>query len=155
VATEKRLGMLSVINSGQQNEFVKTTEFNAPYFNVPVFHLTQMHLIRAESYALLNNNIPTAIDDINAIIKRAYSDNTHQISSGISTSALIDAIRNERRIELLFQGDRIMELKRLGAIEKQNIFIHGHPWNCQGLIMQFPITEQTSIFKINPTGGCN
>lgn len=155
VAVDKRLGMLSVINSGQQNEFVKTTEFNAPYFNVPVFHLTQMHLIRAESYAMLNTNISTAIDDINAIIKRAYTDNTHQISSGISTSALLDVIRSERRVELLFQGDRIMELKRLGAIEKQNIFIHGHPWNCQGLIMQFPITEQTSIFKINPTGGCN
>ena len=58
-------------------------------------------------------------------------------------------------MELLFQGDRIHEVKRLGAIEGQNLFVHGHPWNCKGIIMQFPITEKTSIFDINPTGGCN
>ena len=154
--TDKRVGMLEAVNAGQQNEFVRTNQFNAPFFTVPVFHLTQMMLIRAESYAKLNTNLTTAIDDINAIITRAYTDNaTRLISSGISSSALLDVIRSERRMELLFQGDRIHEIKRLGAIENINSYIHGHPWNCPGLVMQFPITEQTTIFKINPTGGCN
>lgn len=153
--TDKRLGMLSVINAGAQNEFVKTNQFNAQFFNVPVLHLTQMLLIRAESYVMTNTNVAQTITDINAIIKRAYTDNSKIVSSGISNSALLDVIRSERRLELLFQGDRIHEVKRLGAIEKQNLYVHGHPWNCSGIILQFPITEKTSIFDINPTGGCN
>jgi hypothetical protein len=35
------------------------------------------------------------------------------------------------------------------------MFVRGHEWNCPGFMLQFPITEQTSIFEINPTGGCN
>jgi len=154
--TDKRTAMLQAVNPGAANEFVKSNQFNAPFFNVPVLHLTQMMLVRAESYAMTNTNLSTAITDINKIIARAYTDNaTRLVSSGISSSALLDVIRSERRMELLFQGDRIHEIKRLGAIENINSYIHGHPWNCPGLVMQFPITEQTTIFKINPTGGCN
>lgn len=153
--TDKRLKMLQAVNAGAANEFVKSNQFNAPFFNVPVLHLTQMMLIRAESYAMRNSNLTTAIDDINKIITRAYTDNSKLVSSSANAADVLAAVRAERRMELLFQGDRIHEVKRLGAIEGQNLFVHGHPWNCKGIIMQFPITEKTSIFDINPTGGCN
>ncbi len=152
---DKRLGMLQVVNPNAANEFVKSNQFNAPFFNVPVLHLTQMMLIRAESYAMKNTNLTTAIADINKIISRAYTDNSKVLSSSANATEVLNAVRAERRMELLFQGDRIHEIKRLGAIEGQNLFVHGHPWNCPGIIMQFPITEKTSIFDINPTGGCN
>ena len=153
--SDKRIAMLQAVNPGAQNEFVKSNQFNAPFFNVPVLHLTQMMLVRAESYAMTNTNLSTAIADINKIIARAYTDNTKAVSASATASEVLAAVRSERRMELLFQGDRIHEIKRLGAIEGQNLFVHGHPWNCKGIIMQFPITEKTSIFDINPTGGCN
>lgn len=153
--TDKRVAMLQAVNPGASNEFVRSTQFNAPFFNVPVLHLTQMMLVRAESYAMTNTNLSTAISDINKIIGRAYTDNSKAISTSANATEVLNTVRTQRRMEMLFQGDRIQEIKRLGAIEGQNLFVHGHPWNCSGIIMQFPITEKTSIFEINPTGGCN
>ncbi len=153
--TDKRIAMLQAVNPGASNEFIRSNQFNAPFFNVPVLHLTQMMLVRAESYAMTNTNLSVAITDINKIIGRAYTDNSKAISTSAAASEVLNAVRAQRRLEMLFQGDRIQEIKRLGAIEGQNLFVHGHPWNCKGIIMQFPITEKTSIFEINPTGGCN
>ena len=120
-----------------------------------MLHLTQMHLIRAEALAKSGGDLTTATADINAIITRAYTDNSKLVASGASAQQIIDATRAQRRIELLFQGDRTPEIKRLGAVESQNIFVRGHRWDCQGFLLQFPITEKTTIFEINPTGGCN
>lgn len=155
LATDKRLKLLTVVNAGAQNEFIKSEMFTAPYFNVPVLHLTQMHLIRAEALAKSGGDLTVATADINAIIKRAYTDNSKIVAAGSNAQQIIDATRTQRRIELLFQGDRTNEIKRLGAIESQNLYVRGHRWDCDGFVLQFPITEKTSIFDINPTGGCN
>ena len=155
LATDKRLKLLTVVNAGAQNEFIKSEMFTAPYFNVPVLHLTQMHLIRAEALAKSGGDLNVATADINAIIKRAYTDNSKIVAAGSTAQQIIDATRTQRRIELLFQGDRTNEIKRLGAIESQNLYVRGHRWDCDGFVLQFPITEKTSIFDINPTGGCN
>jgi hypothetical protein len=155
IAIDKRLKLLTVVNAGAQNEFVKSELFNAPFFNVPVLHLTQMHLIRAEALAKSGGDLATASADINAIITRAYTDNSRLIPSGATAQQIINATRAQRRLELLFQGDRTPEIKRLGAVESQNIFVRGHRWDCPGFLLQFPITEKTTIFEINPTGGCN
>jgi starch-binding outer membrane protein, SusD/RagB family len=152
--TDKRLMLLNVVNKGAQNEFIRTNMFNQPYFDVPVLHLKQMLLIRAESNAILGTDYAQAVSDINTIINKAYT--TPVVLDGNATPAEILArIRSERRVELMFQGDRIHEVKRLGAIEKERMFIRGHEWNCKGMLMQFPITEKTDIFNINPTGGCD
>jgi len=155
LSIDKRLKLLTVVNAGAQNEFIKSEMFNAPYFNVPVLHLTQLHLIRAEALAKSGGDLAVATSDINAIIKRAYTDNSKLVAAGSTAQQIIDATRSQRRIELLFQGDRTNEIKRLGAIESQNLFVRGHRWDCDGFVLQFPITEKTSIFEINPTGGCN
>ena len=119
------------------------------------FHLTQMHLIRAESLAKTGSDLSKAIDDINAIIGRAYSNDSRKLDVSATANDIIAETRYQRRIELLFQGDRTHEIKRLGAIEGEKMFVRGHEWNCPGFMLQFPITEQTAIFEINPTGGCN
>jgi hypothetical protein len=155
LAIDKRLKLLTVVNAGAQNEFVKSEMFNAPFFNVPVLHLTQMHLIRAEALAKSGGDLTTATADINAIIQRAYTDNSKIVPAGSTAQQIITATRAQRRIELLFQGDRTPEIKRLGAVETENIFVRGHRWDCPGFLLQFPITEKTTIFEINPTGGCN
>ncbi len=154
--SDLRQKMLTAVNAGAANEFIKTEAFNAPFFDVPILHLTQMHLIRAESLAKTGSDLSKAVDDINAIINRAYSNDARKLNSSSATALdIITETRYQRRIELLFQGDRTHEIKRLGAIEGEKIFVRGHEWNCPGFLLQFPITEQTSIFEINPTGGCN
>jgi len=114
-----------------------------------------MLLIRAESLAKTGTDLNKAIDDINAIIDRAYSNDNRKLDASATAADIISETRYQRRIELLFQGDRTHEIKRLGAIEGQPMFVRGHEWNCPGFMLQFPITEKTSIFDINPTGGCN
>ncbi|MFN5889847.1 MAG: RagB/SusD family nutrient uptake outer membrane protein [Bacteroidota bacterium] len=153
--SDLRQQLLTKVNAGAANEFIKTEAFNAPFFDVPLLHLTQMHLIRAESLAKTGNDLTKAIDDINAIINRAYTNDTRKLAVSSSATDIIAETRYQRRIELLFQGDRTNEIKRLGAIEGEQMFVRGHEWNCPGFMLQFPITEQTSIFEINPTGGCN
>ena len=150
-----RQKMLTKVNAGAANEFIKSEAFNAPFFDVPILHLTQMHLIRAESLAKTGSDLSKAIDDINAIIGRAYSNDSRKLDVSATANDIIAETRYQRRIELLFQGDRTHEIKRLGAIEGEKMFVRGHEWNCPGFMLQFPITEQTTIFEINPTGGCN
>ena len=153
--SDLRQNMLTAVNAGAANEFIKSEAFNAPFFDVPILHLTQMLLIRAESLAKTGTDLNKAIDDINAIIDRAYSNDNRKLDASATAADIISETRYQRRIELLFQGDRTHEIKRLGAIEGQPMFVRGHEWNCPGFMLQFPITEKTSIFDINPTGGCN
>ena len=154
VDNDKRLGQLEVINKGAQNEYIKTTQFDAPFFDIPVLHLTQMYYIAIESLAKQNQDLNTAVNLMNALINRAYVIPS-TLSSTATANEILTRVRQERRIELMFQGDRIHEIKRLGAIEGERMFVRGHEWNCPGMMMQFPITEKTDIFEINPTGGCN
>ena len=154
VDNDKRLGQLEVINKGAQNEYIKTTQFDAPFFDIPVLHLTQMYYIAIESLAKQSQDLNTAVTLMNALINRAYVIPS-TLSSTATANEILTRVRQERRIELMFQGDRIHEVKRLGAIEGERMFVRGHEWNCPGMMMQFPITEKTNIFEINPTGGCN
>ncbi len=113
-----------------------------------------MYYIAIESLAKQNKDLGTASALLNSLINRAYYVPT-TISTTANSTEILTRVRQERRIELMFQGDRIHEIKRLGAIEGERMFVRGHEWNCPGMMMQFPITEKTDIFEINPTGGCN
>ena len=71
-----------------------------------------------------------------------------------SGQALINAIREERRKELCFEGDRTSQIKRMGVLGQPS-FSRNAPWNCPGMVLQFPGAENTVIgFELNPTGGC-
>jgi hypothetical protein len=132
--------------------FIK--KFNQEFFDVPVAHLTKLMLIRAEALALSGGDLSVAIDDVNAIRERAYGSNINNLASGASPNQVVEAVRYERRIELFGEGNRIQDLKRRGAIENENIEVRGNAWDCNGMIIQFPISEQTDQFELNPTGGC-
>lgn len=134
---------------------IVTTKYNKERFNVPVLHLTEMKLIRAESAAELNTNLSVAVGDINDILNRAYA-GTKSIPAN-SSAALIKAnARAERLIEMVAEGDRLYEIKRIGA-KGENIDRRGAVWNCTGLILQFPVSEMASntSFQRNVEGGCN
>lgn len=154
VASDKRAQFIKVVNPGTANEYYSYTKFNGDYFSVPVLHLTEMHLLRAECYAMLNQNLNIAIDDINTIRQRAYGGSINQLQPGSSAQLVLEAVRSERLLEMFPEGDLTQELKRRGALGEP-ITIRNATWNCPGMVLQIPISDRTKIFELNPEGGCN
>ncbi|HEX8334835.1 MAG TPA: RagB/SusD family nutrient uptake outer membrane protein [Segetibacter sp.] len=133
------------------------TKYNKPRFELPLVHLTEIKLIRAEAGAELGGtNLATAIADINEIMTRAYGGTTLNLPTTASGALVISAARTERELEMVGEGNRIQELKRIGARSGVNVDRRGSQWNCNGLILQFPKGEQdaNSSFQLNPEGGC-
>lgn len=122
-----------------------------------VLHLTELKLIRAESAAELNTNLTVAISDINDITNRAYGGTLAALANSTTAATIKARVRSERRLEMIYEnGDRLQEIKRIGAKGEPSVSHGGAPWNCNGMVLQFPATE----FSVNPnfipnlTGGC-
>lgn len=126
------------------------SKFDRSFMWIPILHLTEMMLTRAE--ALCKSASPdftTALNDLNDIRTRAGL-----IEVNLSGESLIESIREERRKELCFEGDRTIQIKRFG-VSGEPSFSRNAPWNCPGMVLQFPGAENTVIaFVLNPTGGC-
>jgi len=153
-ASDLRNKMVSVFNEGTENEFYGVLKFNKDFFSVPYIHLTELKMIRCESLAELNQDLPTAVSDINDIMDRAYGAGIVNLPAQATANDILTAVRYERRLEFFAEGDRTQQLKRLGA-EGENIVIRNAPWDCPGMILQFPISERTTGFIMNQEGGCN
>lgn len=140
-----------VIGADTPDEFIGVAKFDYSYINTPVLHLTEMKLIRAEALGELNTNLSEGETDINDIRARAGL----APLSIVSGSQLTTAAHAERRLEMVFEGDRVHQLKRQ-AIEGDVTEIRDAPWDCAGLVIQFPNSEGTvQGFIFNPEGGCN
>jgi starch-binding outer membrane protein, SusD/RagB family len=133
---------------------VVINKYNAVSFDLPVIHLTEMILTRAESAAELDN-LPVGIADVNSIMDRAYG-GTKTLPATTAKQSLINAIRQERSYEMVAEGDRLHQLKRIGAKGEVSL-IRGAPWNCDGMLLQYPDVEifNSPGFKSNARGGCN
>ena len=140
-----------LIGEDTPDEFVGVAKFDYSYMNTPVLHLTEMKLIRAESLGELNTNLSQGEMDINDIRQRAGLDPITVISG----TQLINATHAERRLEMVFEGDRVHQLKRQ-AVQGDVTEIRDAPWDCPGMVIQFPNSEGTiQGFIFNPEGGCN
>ncbi len=133
------------------------TKYNKPFFDLPIVHLTEIKLIRAEAGAELGGaSLATAITDMNDILRRAYGGTTFNLPATASAATVIATARTERELELVGEGNRNQEIKRIGARSGTNIDRRGSAWNCNGFILQFPKGESdaNSAFQLNPEGGC-
>ncbi len=81
--------------------------------NVILVRLAEMYLARAEANARLGAADATVLADINVIRDRAGA--TPVAVAGQAN--LLDAILNERRLELAFEGFRFFDLRRFGKAE--------------------------------------
>jgi tetratricopeptide (TPR) repeat protein len=151
---DQRIKDFYEVQGTEPDEIVLCKKFSKDFFNVPVFHLTDLKLMRAEAIAESGGDLSTAIQDVNDIKERAYGGTQNNLATSASASEVIDAARYERRIEMFGEGDRIHQLKRRGGIEGESILIRQHTWDCNGMVIQFPISEKTDLFELNPTGGC-
>lgn len=134
------------------------TKYNKNNFDVPVMGYTEIKLIRAEAGAETGAaNLATAIADINDILTRAYGGTSKNLPANAPAATVITTARRERELELVGEGNRIQEIKRIGARNGTNIDRRGGQWNCPGLALQFPISEQAAnaSFQMNQEGGCD
>ncbi|NVK28263.1 MAG: RagB/SusD family nutrient uptake outer membrane protein [Flavobacteriia bacterium] len=143
----------SVLNQGDPNELIVYSKFNYDFMDVPIVHLTKLKLTRAEALAMTGSDLGTAIQDVNDIRERAYGSNAYNLAPTATSTEILDAVRLERRIELMCEGDRIHELKRLGVLGEIQT-IRGADWDCPGQVLQFPAVERSDVFVLNEEGGC-
>lgn len=140
-----------------QAGFNVLTKYNRNFFDLPLVHLTEIKLIRAEAGAETGGaNLPVAIADINEIMTRAYGGTTFNLPPGATAAAVISAARNERELEMVGEGNRTQEIKRIGVRNNLNVDRRGSVWNCNGFILQFPKAEKdaNTAFVMNVEGGC-
>lgn len=125
-----------------------------PLTQVPLVHATELMLIRAESAAETGGDPLLAIEDLNAILDRA---GLNTLANGTDAATIIRVARDERRKELVIEGNRLHELKRIAVLENPNLEIRGAPWDCAGMVFQFPDSELAGNLNLepNPEGGCN
>ncbi len=139
------------------NGFYLLGKFDSASIIMPVIHLTELLLIRAESAAENATNLMGAIMDLNLIIDRAYgAGSSLMLPNNANATEIIQAARRERELELVGEGNRLQELKRIGA-KGENVTIRGSVYNCPGLILPFPNNEviYSPLMVQNPIGGCN
>ncbi len=131
----------------------------AGYFSVNYIHWAELKLMRAECAAELNNTTQ-ALADLNDVRSRA------KIGTILSATqaALIRAIRSERRVEMVGEGNRMQDLKRIGAASRrgltqatETVVVRNAPWDCPGMVLQIPSAEIASSpnYPPNPAGSCN
>lgn len=113
----------------QRDGLTFTTKFDRLVMNVPIIRYAEILLIRAEATA--QTNATGALADLNAIRQRAGL----PALTGLTGQALIDAIRRERSIELIAEGNRYHELKRT----RQSL--RSTPWNGNQTIFKIPDVE--------------
>jgi hypothetical protein len=78
--------------------------------NLIYIRLAELYLNLAESQ-MMTGNVSEALTAYNRIRQRAYKNN---YVPETSTAGLLDKIQNERRLELIFEGDRYLNLRRMG-----------------------------------------
>ena len=143
------------------NKF-ETSTARTDIWNVPLLHATELKFIRAESAAELGANLDVAIQDLRDIQGRAQ---VSQISLGASAANIVIEARRQRRIELLAEGNRFHDLKRIATatargrtiVPVSNLRIRNAPWDCNGMVCQWPDSELSANpnMRPNPSGGCN
>ena len=116
--------------------------------NVTVVRLAEILLSRAESKLMLDYPHESIFEDLNRVTERA----------GLSSNAscdnydeLLNSIRQQRNIELGFEGDRFHEVKRLQGTFESELGIF--EWDDPKLVYPIPQQEmdQNGNMVQNPT----
>ncbi|WP_166436982.1 RagB/SusD family nutrient uptake outer membrane protein [Niastella caeni] len=111
---------------------------NAPTEYNVVLRLAEQYLIRAEALAR-QGKIAQAVADINTIRTRAQ---LPDISTSIGNDACLQAIEQERRIELFAEwGHRWFDLKRTNRADAVLSAVKGSNWHPHDRLYPIPFTE--------------
>lgn len=109
--------------------------------DLKAFRLSEMYLIKAEARAFANDlsGVATLLKTIRD--RRSFSGARPLPTYANVTEAWADILK-ERRVELCFEGHRLIDLKRLGALA--NVTIDRHPLDCSTYSLptcSLPVTD--------------
>lgn len=150
-AGDKRAAWVAIKDYNSVENAKVFTKFDSDYMSVAQLSLTELMLISAESHGELGTQLPLAEGYLNQVKGRAGV----PLLSGASAQTIILEARKERRLEFAGEGHRLHDLKRLG-VQGEGIVVRGAPWDCDGMVLQFPASEQSiEGYQMNPQGGCN
>jgi starch-binding outer membrane protein, SusD/RagB family len=108
---------VSIRMSGTTRYIGKYTRIALGDDNIIELRLAEMYLIRAEANARLNAPAATVRADLNILRTRAGA---APLGEAVATQAqLLQAVLNERRLELAFEGHRFFDLRRFGVAAQQ------------------------------------
>lgn len=108
------------------------------------FRLAELYLIRAEARAHLNDPLG-ALADLDAVRLRA--DLPRLSGQDYTVSQIIEAIQQERRVELFAEGGhRWLDLKRLGNARAVLYIVDGKDWQDTDVFYPIPQSE----INVNP-----
>ncbi len=113
----------------------KTLKYTRVSTGDDYFHhirLAEVFLIRAEARARIGTNLAGAAADLNVVRTRAGLPNT----TAATQSDLLDAILQERRVELAHEGHRLFDLRRYGRLD-----LLGMTTNSFRVRLPIPLTE--------------
>jgi starch-binding outer membrane protein, SusD/RagB family len=135
-ASDKRKMMLFSEDNGD----LYCKKYDAFIMNIPILRYAEILLTRAESRAE-TGDAAGAIADVNLVRARAGL----PALTGLTGTALRDAIRTERTMELACEGDRFHNLKRMRATVGNPLNANQNlPWDSPALIYKIPDTEMSA-----------
>ena len=112
-AADERFDVAAQFTSAGSAFGFKYTDIASTADDIPVLRLAEMYLIRAEAAARLGD-LEQAIEDVNVIRNRAGLDD---LDATVDTQVeVLEAVLNERRHELFYEGHRFFDLKRFADI---------------------------------------
>ncbi|MBE7171425.1 MAG: RagB/SusD family nutrient uptake outer membrane protein [Williamsia sp.] len=127
--------MLSFVPGNKTTGGISTNKWdenrmNPPYIaaqrnsgmNWPVLRMADVILMLAEAKAELGES-GDAVNLVNQIRQRAFGNASHNISGGLSSDALKDAIWQERKLELLGEGTRRWDMIRSGKFSERAVAV--------------------------------
>jgi len=137
----RRTTLLTTANAGN----IYTTKYTAVSDWVPVVRYAEVLLTKAEILAIQNQSAATVNTDALALLNQVRTRSgatayTAASFTGATAGAdLLTAVRNERRLELAFEGHRLYDLFRY----KQSVVHNGQtlPFGDNRLIFPIPLTE--------------
>ena len=117
-----------------------------------VLRLAEQYLIRAEALAKLGQ-LKAAAQDVNTIRNRAGLGN---LPDGQTETSILDAIEQERRVELCFEwSDRWFNLRRLGHIDQVMSVNKPTHWKHTAALYPIPRAEIRNNPKLVQNPGYN
>lgn len=108
--------------------------------NICIIRLSEMHLIRAESNYLTNQSMTDAFNSYKAVRERAIGTAKYNSELPIlwTDNDFLEKVRTERRLELIFEGDRYHNLKRLKLPLRDGV-----AYNDPSLLFKIPQEEMS------------
>ncbi|WP_299214878.1 RagB/SusD family nutrient uptake outer membrane protein [uncultured Aquimarina sp.] len=103
---------------------------NGESFDFPYLRYADILLLLAEAENAINGPTPAAYDAINTVRRRAFGSVDYELAEGLNQEEFLDAILNERQLELCFEGHRKDDLIRTQKLESTiNSFNIDNPEN--------------------------